>query len=382
MFKIEDSNYLHNSHNSNVDLQKEAKSIVMEEMEKMGLMAKMKAQIKMNVLKILEKQKQSVKQNLEFDYITPLHRQNKNKEVLLAYHLIKEFMQFYELEYTMPIFENESNIRENLKKDTLLSELSIKNNSNYENKPVIVQLITNYLHDINNKKSLNVSQKLDESYGMKGGLYNVDINSLNDGDTKKNEGIGSSGGLPSINIGNLPSGGMGTGKKVLSPISFTNKSVELKEGDSPSKSTESLKFNTANINEIYGNNNNNTSGGMNNVSKTSPKNNENMNINLKDNRNVDFNNNNEKLETPDDNIVFKYNPSEYTTNNKYDDEFSEVIMEDIPEIKFTPNAKNDEMEDSKKSLTANSTSNFGFDSSATNYNMTEFDHVEDVEIPK
>ena len=80
--------------------------------------------------------------------------------------------------------------------------------------------------------------------------------------------------------------------------------------------------------------------------------------------------------------MFNFNPSEYTTNNKYDDEFSEVIMEDIPEVKFTPNAKNDEIEDSKKSITGTSTSNFGFDNSVTNYNLNEFDHVEDVEIPK
>ena len=377
MFKLEGSNINNPTQNINVDLQHEAKSIVLEEMEKMGLMSMIKAQLKMNVLKILEKQKQSVKQNLEFDYITPLHKQNKNKEILLAYHVIKEFMQFYELEYTLPIFENESNIRENLKRETLLSELSLKNNPINENKPVLVQLINNYLHDVNNKKSLNASQKLDESYGIRGGLYNVDIHSVVDETAKKNEVL-SSLGLPTLNIGNLPPSGLGGGKKVLSPISFTNKSVELKESQSPTKSSELMKFNTANLNDIYSNPSNNF--------------NKNMSLNGSNSNNISNNKNKEELNSDDadknktisatENLVFSFNPGEYSTNNKYDEEFSEVIMEDIPEVKFTPNAKNDEIEDSKKSLTGNSASNLGFDSSVTNYNLNEFDYVEDVDIQK
>jgi len=379
MFKLEGSSINNPTQSINVDLQQEAKSIVLEEMEKMGLMSKIKSQIKMNVLKILEKQKQSVKQNLEFDYITPLHKQNKNKEILLAYHVIKEFMQFYELEYTLPIFENESNIREDLKRETLLSELSLKNNPVNENKPVLVQLINSYLHDVNNKKSLNVSQKLDESYGIRGGLLNVDIHSVVDETTRKNE-ILSSLGLPPLNVGNLPPSGLGGGKKVLSPISFTNKSVELKESQSPTKNSELMKFNTANLNDIYSNPLNNFN---NNMSQNGTSSNNISNIKNKEGLNSDDSDKNKnKTISPTENLLFSFNPGEYSTNNKYDEEFSEVIMEDIPEVKFTPNAKNDEIEDSKKSLTGNSTSNLGFDSSVTNYNLNEFDYVEDVDILK
>jgi hypothetical protein len=364
MFKLEEST---SNHNINVDLQKEAKNIVLEEMEKMGLIAKMKAQIKSSVLKILEKQKQGVKQNLEFDYLTPLHRQNKNKEILLAYHVIKEFLQFYEMEYSLPIFENESNIRENVKRETLLGELSMKNNPVDENKPILVQLINNYIQDVNSKKNVNMSQKLDESYGLRGGLLNADIHSVNEDFSKRNENASHS---PSINIGNLPTG-MGVGKKTLIPISFTNKSIDLKENTSDSsKNSDTMKFNTANINEIYSNSKINTGSVQQDISE---KNKDGSDLNTS---------NNSKDSPTKENVGFYFNTNEYTTHNKYDEEFSEVIMEDIPEVKFTLNAKNDEIEDSKKSLTANSTSNFAFDSSVSNYILNEFDHVEDVEIPK
>ena len=107
-----------------VDLQKEAKKLVISKLEESGLIDKMKAKIKANVLKILDGQKEGMKQQLDFDYMTPLYRQNKPKEVVLLCQLIKEFMKFYEMEYTLPIFENESNIKETVKRETLLKEMN------------------------------------------------------------------------------------------------------------------------------------------------------------------------------------------------------------------------------------------------------------------
>ena len=49
----------------------------------------------------------------------------KSKEVILAVHLMRELMKFYELEYTIPIFENETNIRENIARETILKEFNL-----------------------------------------------------------------------------------------------------------------------------------------------------------------------------------------------------------------------------------------------------------------
>jgi len=63
----------------NIDLQQEAKEIVLNELEKTGLISNMRAMIKKSILEILEKQNDNTKQKLEFDYMTPLNRLNKNK---------------------------------------------------------------------------------------------------------------------------------------------------------------------------------------------------------------------------------------------------------------------------------------------------------------
>ena len=356
--------------NIQVDLQSEDKQVVLEEMEKMGLLSKMKAQIKSNVLKILEKQKQSVKQNVEFDYMTPLNKMNKSKEILLACHLVKEFLSFYEMEYTSPVFENESNVRESVKRETLTAELSLQNvvSSTPEPKPLLVQLIAAYQSDLLHKKNStdNLAKGLDDSYGVKGHHYpSTDANFSNlVKNDNQSSGLGSK----------LP-----TGKKQLSPITFMNKSVEIGESSSPDK-VESLKFNTANITDIYSQGQGQGQGkALPNLSNlTNLKTPVNIaKLNSEENKN--------KIQHNQNDNQFQFHTAEYNSNNKYDDEFNEVILEEISDKKG-PEEEIDmiDIEDSKKSITAsanNFMSSFGYDSSITNYKLDEFDHVEDVEKP-
>jgi hypothetical protein len=135
----------------------------------------------------------------------------------------------------------------------------------------------------------------------------------------------------------------------LAPISFANKSIDLKESSSPSnkisESSDSLKFNTANITDLYSNTN--TPSQTNNINKTSSNksslNNEQNKKIIKDSRNLNNEDNIEKISK------YQFDSADYNTNNKYDDEFNEVILEEIQEVKnvFGKN-KEDEVEDSKK----------------------------------
>ena len=93
-----------------IDIQQEAKEIILKELEDKGVINYMRAKIKKSIIDIISHQSESVQQKLDFDYMTPLHRLNKPKEIVLVCQLIKEFLKFYELEYTLPIFENESNV--------------------------------------------------------------------------------------------------------------------------------------------------------------------------------------------------------------------------------------------------------------------------------
>lgn len=172
--------------NNNLDLHAEARNAVLEEMTKNGLMEKMRAQLKSEILKSLEKQKKNLKQNIEFDYMTPLHKLSKSREVILSFFLIKEFLQFFEMEYTLPIFENEFNFRENVKRETLLSDFFLKDKEKEgDSKPVLIHLIQNYFQEMSNKKN-SYAQKLDDSYGVKNHIYNPDIHITNEEEVKKN----------------------------------------------------------------------------------------------------------------------------------------------------------------------------------------------------
>ena len=128
----------------NIDLQQEAKELVLAELEKNGVINYMRANIKKSILDIISHEKENIKQKLDFDFMTPLHRLNKSKEIILCCQLIKEFLKFYEMEYTLPIFENESNVKENIKRETLLKELKLQGKKE-DSKPVLLTLLMDKL---------------------------------------------------------------------------------------------------------------------------------------------------------------------------------------------------------------------------------------------
>ena len=203
---------------NSVDLQQEAKELILKELEEKGVINYMRAKIKKSIIDIISSQSEGVQQKFDFDYMTPLHRLNKPKEIVLVCQLIKEFLKFYELEYTLPIFENESNIKENIKRETLLKEVKLENQKD-NSKPVLLLLL---LDKLNRKEELfnNQNKKNIDRYEMNSKSERDSVNSEN----KKIE---------------------------LNPTTFgsTNKSLEMAEPMTVDK------FNNFNINEVYKNEN-------------------------------------------------------------------------------------------------------------------------------
>ena len=207
----------------NIDLQQEAKDLVLSELEKNGVINFMRANIKKSILDIISHEKDNIKQKLDFDFMTPLHRLNKSKEIILVCQLIKEFLKFYEMEYTLPIFENESNVKENIKRETLLKELKLQGKKE-DSKPVLLILLMDKLnHQDNVVTGLNANKGASERYDFNnfGSVFNRDDNST----------------------AVIPN------KKQLSPISFgsTNKSLDMVNNNN----SEPDKFNTFNISDVY-----------------------------------------------------------------------------------------------------------------------------------
>ena len=209
----------------NIDLQQEAKDLVLSELEKNGVINFMRANIKKSILDIISHEKENIKQKLDFDFMTPLHRLNKSKEIILVCQLIKEFLKFYEMEYTLPIFENESNVKENIKRETLLKELKLTGKKE-DSKPVLLILLMDKLNrqDNNVAAGLNANKGASDRYDFNnfGSVFNRDDNST----------------------AVIPN------KKQLSPITFgtTNKSLDMNNN---TNNSEPDKFNTFNISDVY-----------------------------------------------------------------------------------------------------------------------------------
>ncbi len=315
----------------NIDLQQEAKEIVLNELEKTGLISNMRAMIKKSILEILEKQNDNTKQKLEFDYMTPLNRLNKNKELILACQLIKEFLKFYEMEYTFPIFENESNIKENIQKETLLKEFKLQENKD-DPKPVLLQLV---MERLNNPFNNNNADRYSGTFANYSNVYN-NPNKLDDNNSYNNPVVPN---------------------KKLSPINFTNTNKSVEMNDDPSS-----KFSNINISDVYKRDKEITAADILN----------------KNNNNKDINNNNKDPilsgnEKVDGGFTLE---NKLSKSDKYDEEFNEVILEE--DIDKDKDKKNNNQEES---ISASASKSYGYDSSVQNFNVKEFDYIEDVEKP-
>ena len=297
---------------NSLDLQQEAKEIILKELEEKGVINYMRAKIKKSIIDIISSQSESVQQKFDFDYMTPLHRLNKPKEIVLVCQLIKEFLKFYELEYTLPIFENESNIKENIKRETLLKELKLEDKKD-NSKPVLLLLLQDKLNrkdDIfNNQNKKNIDR--------------YELNSKSERD--------------SINSEN---------KKIeLNPTTFgsTNKSLEMAEPMTINK------FNNLNLNEVYKSENEIKDEGINLNEKKIEIDNNNVLHEIKDIKNEEGNNN--------DNIEDIENINDINGNKNTNDNLQEGINEDIigKDIKEKDENKTNENLDSQSAQAFEST---------------------------
>ena len=326
---------------NNIDLQQEAKDLVLNELEKNGVINYMRAKIKKSILDIISHEKESTKQKLDFDFMTPLHRLNKPKEIVLVCQLIKEFLKFYEMEYTLPIFENESNVKENIKRDTLLKEVKLQGKKD-DSKPVLLLLLMDKLNRQENVVTgLNVNKGASDRYDFNnfGSVFNRDDSSN-----------------PTIP------------NKKLAPLSFgtTNKSLDMNNNSN----SDSDKFNTFNISDVY------------KRDKAEPvkDNNENKG---KEITSADIlgdkldNKLSEDLKKEDNKSLI--NSDIGGSKNIGGDDFKdkEVILEDIEANNVKNSQEKKDLE--SQSFSTSNVNSQGIDSSAGPNSMNNFDYVEEIE---
>ena len=326
---------------NNIDLQQEAKDLVLNELEKNGVINYMRAKIKKSILDIISHEKESTKQKLDFDFMTPLHRLNKPKEIVLVCQLIKEFLKFYEMEYTLPIFENESNVKENIKRDTLLKEVKLQGKKD-DSKPVLLLLLMDKLNRQENVVTgLNANKGPSERYDFNnfGSVFNRDDSSN-----------------PTIP------------NKRLAPISFgtTNKSLDMNNNSN----SDPDKFNTVNISDVY------------KRDKTEPAK-ENIENKGKEITSADIlgdkldNKLSEDLKKEDNKPLMNSDIGGIKNDGADDFKDKEVILEDI-EANNVKNSQEKKDVESQSFSTSNVNSQ-GIDSSAGPNSLNNYDYVEEIE---
>ena len=327
---------------NNIDLQQEAKDLVLNELEKNGVINYMRAKIKKSILDIISNEKENIKQKLDFDFMTPLHRLNKPKEIVLVCQLIKEFLKFYEMEYTLPIFENESNVKENIKRETLLKEVKLQGKKD-DSKPVLLLLL---LDKLNRQENLGAALNAN-----KGASERYDFNNFS---SAFNRDDNSSPAIPN---------------KKLAPISFgtTNKSLDMNNNSN----SDSDKFNTFNISDVY------------KRDKTEPPKEKDENKG-KEITSADILGQGEKK---DNNLIDDIKKEEIKSqvnsnaggNNNHDaaDDFKEIILEDIEANNMKNSQEKKDVE--SQSFSISNVNSQGVDSSAGPNSMNNFDYVEEIE---
>lgn len=131
------------------------KEEILKEMEKNGTINNMKARVKSQIIEQIKNQKKEAKKKLEFEFLTPFQRIAKGKDLMMLTHLIIEFLQFYEMEYTLPIFLAEANINEKVKAETLVKDANLRGDYD-NNQPILLQMVSSFLEE----KPRNMSNRL------------------------------------------------------------------------------------------------------------------------------------------------------------------------------------------------------------------------------
>lgn len=189
------------------------KKSLIDSLHQNGTVNILKSKVKSQLVSLMNEKNKNIKRNMDFELLTPFQKVPKSKELMLLTHLILEFMQFYELDYTVPVFKGETNLFEVVSKETLIKDSNLR--SNYDNQsPILLQIINSFLNDKNTGKKFNDEiYKKDKEYSYSGlGLLssfgNQNLNSKEKEKEKESQ-------LSNIDLSNISK------NKKLTPLSFS-----------------------------------------------------------------------------------------------------------------------------------------------------------------
>ena len=140
----------------------ELKNLVIQSLENNGALSNIRAQIRSSVFKVIDAQESNNPkkvQLLPYIQVSQFHWENlkvqklaENKDGQECLMLIKEVLQFYQMDYTLNIFTPESNVKEEIKRDDVVNKVGLKGKAP-EDKPVLFHMFQQFMKNTGVKPS-------------------------------------------------------------------------------------------------------------------------------------------------------------------------------------------------------------------------------------
>ena len=136
----------------------ELKNLVIQSLETNGVLGQVRAQLRSCVFKVIDNQDQVEQKRSSFHWENPKAKAlRESKSGSLMAELIKEFLKFYRLDYTLAIYEPETNLKGEIDREDLAERAGLSNGYD-EGQPILLQLL----------ESFNQGEKGNKSFASSG----------------------------------------------------------------------------------------------------------------------------------------------------------------------------------------------------------------------
>jgi FGFR1 oncogene partner len=121
------------------------KQLVIQSLETNGVLGQVRAQLRSCVFKTIDNQDQVEQRRSSFHWENPLARKmREDSQACVATEIIREFMEFYRLDYSLAVFGPEANLSGKTEnRADLASKVGLK--STPQKKPLLVHLIESFM---------------------------------------------------------------------------------------------------------------------------------------------------------------------------------------------------------------------------------------------
>lgn len=139
----------------------ELKNLVIQSLENNGALSNIRAQIRSSVFKVIDAQESNNPKKVRnmVMKVSQFHWENlkvqklaENKDGQEYLSLIKETLQFYQMDYTLNIFNSEGNLKEDPKREDLAAKVGLRGKLP-DDKPVLFHLFQQFMKNSGVKPS-------------------------------------------------------------------------------------------------------------------------------------------------------------------------------------------------------------------------------------